>query len=170
MSRKPPTDDVKVKAQKRLSALVTGRARDGRPEAKQLLAGIKAALPDLLALRERFEEHWGCEDRVYRFYHQSWKVFDLQDLTAAAVGRFRALMPGRVLNDWFEQIVTEGTGKKFATEHNARWLEVTRPIVEAFFHARYFLDMISKYGRRLRTPPAMLPSGWAAVLYLYNLR
>jgi hypothetical protein len=28
------------------------------------------------------------------------------------------------------------TDKTFESEHNQRWLEVTRPIVEAFFHAR----------------------------------
>jgi hypothetical protein len=50
------------------------------------------------------------------------------------------------------------------------WLETTRPIVEAFFHARYFLEMAVRYGKKLKMPPAMLPSGWAAFLYLYNLR
>jgi hypothetical protein len=46
----------------------------------------------------------------------------------------------------------------------------TRPIVEAFFHARYFLEMVCGYGRQLTEPPSPLPSGWAAVLYLYGLR
>ena len=27
-----------------------------------------------------------------------------------------------------------------------------------------------KYGRELKYPPKMLPSGWASFLYLYNLR
>jgi hypothetical protein len=70
---------------------------------------------------------------------------------------------------WFLQIVGEGTGKEFQPEHNTRWLEVTRPIVEAFFHARYFLEMACRY----REPPGKdqpLPSGWAVLLYLYNLR
>ena len=49
-------------------------------------------------------------------------------------------------------------------------LAVTRPILEAFFHARYFLEMVCKYGRKLKAPPQVLPSGWAAVLYLYQLR
>ena len=31
-------------------------------------------------------------------------------------------------------------------EMNQRWTEATRPIVEAFFHARYFLEMVCKYG------------------------
>ena len=46
----------------------------------------------------------------------------------------------------------------------------SRPIVEVFFHAHFMLKMVCKYGRDLSEPPQMLPSGWAAVLYLFNLR
>lgn len=41
---------------------------------------------------------------------------------------------------------------------------------EAFFHARFFLKMAVKYGEELDEAPSTLPSGWAALLYLYNLR
>jgi hypothetical protein len=34
---------------------------------------------------------------------------------------------------------------------------VTRPILEAFFHARYFLEMAVRYAD-LETPPEVLPS------------
>lgn len=74
------------------------------------------------------------------------------------------------MNESFTAIVREGTGKIFEREHNQRWLEVTRPILEAFFHALYFLEMAVRYGKELEQPPAQLPSGWAAFLYLYNLR
>ena len=82
----------------------------------------------------------------------------------------QSLSPNLKLNDWFLSIVHEGTGKDFNMEDNVRWLEVTRPILEAFFHARYFLEMAVKYGHELKSPPNMLPSGWASFLYLYNLR
>jgi hypothetical protein len=49
-------------------------------------------------------------------------------------------------------------------------IEATRPIVEAFFHARYFLEMAVRYGKELATAPCLLPSGWASLLYLYGLR
>jgi hypothetical protein len=68
------------------------------------------------------------------------------------------------------QIVREGTGKEFRQSDNANWLTVTRPILEAFFHARYFLEMVCRYGKELHSPPELLPSRWAAVLYLYDLR
>jgi hypothetical protein len=47
---------------------------------------------------------------------------------------------------------------------------MTRPMLEAFAHARQFLETIVRYGRQLDEPPLYLPSGWAAVSYLYNLR
>jgi hypothetical protein len=74
------------------------------------------------------------------------------------------------LNPWFTQIVEEGAAEQFSPEVNPRWVEATRPIVEAFFHARHFLEMVCKYGKELEGPPESLPSGWAAVLYLYGLR
>lgn len=70
----------------------------------------------------------------------------------------------------FLSIIRDGTGKSFTAETNSRWLAETRPIVEAFFHARYFLEMAIRYGKELDEPPSTLPSGWAAMLYLYNLR
>jgi hypothetical protein len=42
--------------------------------------------------------------------------------------------------------------------------------VEAFFHARHLLRMVCKYAEELPKPPQVLPSGWATVLYLFNLR
>ncbi len=73
------------------------------------------------------------------------------------------------LHSWFEQIVEEGTGRAFTPEHNEQWTRMTRPIVEAFFHARFFLEMAVRYAE-LETPPNPLPSGYAALLELYGLR
>ncbi len=141
-----------------------------REEEIKLLASIAEALPHLEELLQRANGHWGYEDPVYRFYHQSLKVFGLQQQTAALVEALQALAPNLSLNPWFMQIVAEGSAERFTPEVNQRWLEATRPILEAFFHARYLLKMICKYGKELKEPPEMLPSGWAAVLYLYGLR
>jgi len=145
-------------------------APDDRPESIELLASIKRNMDKLEALLADATHRWGCEDFVYRFYHQSFKVYGLQGLTLRIVEELKALAPGAPLNEWFVQIVNEGTGKKFKLEDNRNWLEVTRPIVEAFFHALYFLQMAIKYGKELKAAPGVLPSGWASVLYLYNLR
>jgi hypothetical protein len=139
-------------------------------EERNLLASIAKQLPQLERLLEEASGHWGYEDPVYRFYHQSFKVFGLQEETQRIVEALRGLAPHLTLSPWFVQIVSEGTGHQFALEMNQRWPEATRPILEAFFHARYFLEMVCQYGRELTEPPSPLPSGWAAVLYLYGLR
>lgn len=141
-----------------------------REEETKLLAAIKDALPRLEELWQQANSHWGYEDPIYRFYHQSMKVYFLQNQTAEIVKAVQDLAPHLPLNAWFTQIVDEGNAEQFSPEVNERWLEATRPILEAFFHARYFLEMACKYGKELDEPPDSLPSGWAAVLYLYGLR
>jgi hypothetical protein len=135
-----------------------------------LLANIKKELPGLLKLLEEFNSHWDYEDPIYRFYHQSYKVYSLQESTCKIKDALSSLLPEVKLNDYYMGILDEGTGKNFEMDHNDRWLEETRPIIEAFFHSKYFLEMICKYGEELEDPPSRIPSGWASVLYLYNIR
>ena len=143
---------------------------DDRPEVRDLLKNLQAQLPALESLLAQCNNHWGYEDPIYRFYHHSFKVYSLQDQTLKIVKTLQALAPNLSLNEQFLRIVAEGTGKIFKPEDNRHWETVTRPMLEAFFHARYFLEMAVKYGKELKAPPQTLPSGWAAVLYLYNLR
>lgn len=140
---------------------------------KILFTNIKDRISELRKLLEEVCGHWTLDDGIYRFYHQSFKVYYLQKPTLRIIEALKDLVPGAELNPWFLEIVKEGTGKEFAIEHNRRWLKETRPIVEAFFHARYFLEMAVKSAGEfgdVDEPPQMLPSGWAAVLYLYNIR
>jgi hypothetical protein len=134
-----------------------------------LLSTAHAQHEALKQLLDASSDHWGFEDPVYRFYHQSFKVFWLQQRTDTIVQRLSGLLPGRPLHPWFLEIVRRGTGKEFATSDNDRWTLVTRPIVEAFFHARFFLEMAVRYAK-LETPPRPLPSGYAALLHLYQIR
>lgn len=144
---------------------------DERPAARELLASIKRDHTRLAQLLEDSGSYRECEDLVYRFWHQSNKVYWIQDLTLRLVDALRALAPNDgPLHPWFEKIITEGTGRIFDLEHNQRWLELTRPMLEAYFHARYMVEMAVKYGREFQEPPSLLPSGWAALLYLYGLR
>jgi len=143
---------------------------DDREPVQVLFAHIQTVLPKLEALLAEVSGQWGYEDAVYRFYHQSFKVYGLQASTTKIVAELQALAPDRPLHPWFMRIVNDGTEKVFQPEHKRQWLEVTRPILEAFFHARYFLEMAVRYGRDLAYPPRFLPSGWAALLYLYDLR
>ena len=148
----------------------------------ELISELKNKMPILEALNARMHDHWVGEDGVYRFYHGSWKVFRLQEATLEIVAALQSIVPERKLTGYFVTIIQEGTGKSFNKETNRRWVKETRPIVEAFFHARYFLEMAVKYGKELdlveNTHPenieekcnvARLPSGMAALLCLYKM-
>lgn len=137
---------------------------------EKLLQSLKADLTVLEGLLAEVDGHWGFEDSFYRFYHQSFKVYGLQGLTERIVAALGKHGQGRELNAWFLEIVGRGTGKVFDSGVNRDWINQTAPILEAFFHARTFLSLAVRYARELEHAPRLLPSGWAAVLYLYNIR
>lgn len=137
--------------------------------ALELEQRLREKLPELERLLVRMGGHWTYEDSIYRYYHTSFKVYFVQALTLEIVEALRSLAPGRALNPRFMTIYGEGTGKHFDLAHNREWDKHTRPQLEAFFHAKFFLEMAVKYGKELRAETA-LPSGWAAFLYLYDLR
>ena len=143
---------------------------DDREEVRELLMNLQAQRPALEKLLTLCSSHWGYEDPIYRFYHHSFKVYGLQDQTSKIVQALQGLAPQLPLNEQFMRIVAEGTGKIFKPADNRNWETVTRPMLEAFFHARFFLEMAVKYGKEIKSPPQLMPSGWAALLYLYNLR
>lgn len=138
--------------------------------ANQLFLSIKQQLPKLEELLAQVESHWGIEDSFYRFYHQSFKVYGVQTATQEICDALQKLLPGRPMNKWFREIIAEGTGNEFDLSHNQAWLDHTRPMLEAFFHAHFLLKMVVKYGRELQTTPDVLPNGWAAILHLFDLR
>jgi hypothetical protein len=140
------------------------------PETKRLLEEAKRRLPQLKQLLADVSDPFWREDPVYRFYHHSFKVHRVQAMTQKIVEEMQTLAPHLKLNEDFLQMVREGTGKEFDMSHNADWLRHTRPIIEAFFHARHMLEMLCKYAEELDEPPQPMPTGWATVLYLYNLR
>ena len=137
---------------------------------QKLLDAIKAHLPALDQLVAMLE--YDYEDRMYRFYYQSFKVYDLQSFTTQALDVLQQIAHAidRPLSPWFTEITAQGIGVHFAMEHNRNWLVHTRPIVEAFLHAKYFVEMMVKYGRTMEVAGVSLPSGWAAILVLYQQR
>ena len=138
----------------------------------ELLTNIRARWSDLAELLEEIDSHWVYEDLIYRFYHQSFKVYGIQTETRKIVEALRSVAPnGTTLSPMFDEIYRAGAGgKQFEFEHNEQWTVHTRVFLEAFFHAKYFLEMAVKYGKELPASPTLLPSGWAALLCLYNIR
>lgn len=137
---------------------------------QKLLEVVKAHLPQLEALLSQMIDIY--EDGIYRFYHQSFKVYGLQDYTLRSVELFRSIghEVEKSLCKWFEEIVAGGAGTEFKLEHNENWLLHTRPIVEAFLHSKYFVQMMVNHGREANSVSDILPSGWAAILTLYGQR
>src|SRR5260370_19433769 len=95
-----------------------------------LLDAIKERLPELESLLFQFRSDY--EDRMYRFYYQSFKVYGLQESTRKAADLFERIGAANEskLCDWFQDIVAEGTGTDFKVDHNQNWKPHTRPIVE----------------------------------------
>lgn len=136
-----------------------------------LLKNIKTHMPELVKMLGVIDMGANSEDYVYRFYHQSYKVYRIQGLTKEIVKLLSKMMPrGGAMHYYFAEIFSKGTGEEWARSHNSKWMEKTRPMLEAFFHAKYFLEMAIKYGNILETAPDRLPSGWAALLYFYGIR
>jgi len=156
--------------------------------AKILLDNIKANLPMLeatlfglddalmMGVKKSKDQMGLSEDMMYRFYHYSFKVYGLQDTTKKIVEILATLDPkeNKNLCSFFAEIVMSSMKVgPFKMKHNNEWTKHTRPIVEAFLHAQYFLAMAVKYGnmfKNRKTPPTSLPSGWASLLILYGIR
>lgn len=156
--------------------------------AKTLLDNIKTNLPALeatlfglddallIGVKKSKEQIGLAEDMLYRFYHYSFKVYRLQETTKKIVELLAMLDPkdNKKLCSFFAEIVMASMKVgEWNIKHNKEWTKHTRPIVEAFFHAKYFLAMAVKYGnmfKNRKTPPNLLPSGWGALLILYGLR
>ena len=123
---------------------------------------------ELKTLWEKVNGEWGYEDPVYRFYAQSFKVYAVQELTLEIVACLESLVPERKFHPFFQKILKEGTGREFSMADNRRWVEAAAPTIEAFQHARFFLDMACRY-----TPPppaeTAMDSGWAALRSLYEI-
>ena len=77
----------------------------------KLLSNIQDSMPALQRLLEEYSDHWGYEDPIYRFYHQSFKVYGLQNSTQKIVEVLQALALDLPLNEWFMEIVRDGTGR-----------------------------------------------------------
>jgi hypothetical protein len=137
-----------------------------------LLENLKHNMPLLEEKLAEYSEEWPFEDPFYRAHYGSNKVYQVQNSTQDIVETLRSLSPilRQPLGDYMQKIYEQGTGKEFHASHNQDWIGHAMPLVTAFLHARTFLELAVKYGKELKTAPAILPSGWAAILCFYNMR
>jgi len=65
---------------------------------QRLLQNIKHNLSVLEELLKEVSDHWVEEDQVYRFYHQSFKAYDIQHYTAKIAEELATISPHNCLN------------------------------------------------------------------------
>ena len=70
----------------------------------------------------------------------------------------------------YARIVGVGTAHQFSETTNENWEAETKPILEAFWHTKHFINMMVKYAKELEKVESPLEPGMAAVLYLFELR
>lgn len=126
-------------------------------------------------LQIEIDKQFGLEDLVYRFYHQSFKVYRSQYLIKDCLELFQKIAGDELkLDKKFLKIVEDGTGHVFDLSHNEIWLEKTRPQIEALFHCKYVLDNLIKYTEfykdKEEQKQMFLPSGWAAIMTIFGSR
>ena len=142
-------------------------AADAETLEEMLLANLRREAPALQALLDRVSR-WNVYDRlIYKFYSESFKVYYLQELTEEMVAALHGIAPdGRAFNPIFVEIIRSGTGREFQREDNKHWIERAAPIVQAFLHAKYFMEMALKCAAS-PDPRRSLNSGWQALTVLY---
>lgn len=134
-----------------------------------LLANIKSEKDTIDKLVSSFEK--SEPEFIYRFYHQSFKVFGYKEIIRYTVQFFEELAAeSSSLNAWYRGIVDLGLDKDFSDSTNDNWLIETQPLLEAFWHTKFFVTQMKSSAASLETAPEILPYDWAAVLYLYGLR
>jgi hypothetical protein len=134
-----------------------------------LFLRIKARLPKLEELARNLKE--AEEDGIYRFYHGSNKVFFLQDPVKAAFTLIKEIGgEDDPPNFEYARIVEAGTAHQFSETTNGNWEAGITPILDAFWHTKYFINMMVKYANELEAVESPLQPGMAAVLYLFELR
>jgi hypothetical protein len=137
----------------------------------EFLDNIKVKLPQMEAKLDECQSMDNYENLFYRFYHQSNKVYQLQTVTQEILDLLKEVAPkGKSFCKYFQEIIDAGaSGKEFSLEHNDDWTTHTRPMIEAFCHARYFLEMCIKCSKELSKPPSPMPYGYAALMELFDI-
>jgi hypothetical protein len=167
MSESPDKDPSVDRYLKKMLGII--RSKTHHERINTLFHRIKARLPELEDIAATLEE--AEEDGVYRLYHGSYKVFDLQDPVEEAFKLIKEIggEPDPP-NFEFARIVEAGTKVQFSATTNENWEAETKPILEAFWHTKYFIKMMVKYTKDFEKVEMPMQPGMAAVLYLFELR
>jgi hypothetical protein len=147
---------------------MNGIFEERRASHDDLLNRIKDRLPALEELQQEMAE---AEDIGFlHFYRSDPSVYDLRKLTAQAASLLRDIAADGELALSFEVIMQDATASKLDLTSSRMWILSATPTIAGFYHCRFFVERLVRYGHELEQSPDMLPSGWAAILCLYCLR
>jgi hypothetical protein len=98
-------------------------AGEGSAES-ELLRNLRIYRTDIEELLAKANDQWGYEDPVYRYYHQSFKVYSLQEQTKAIVDLLRKLLPTR------EKGTVNGAGRSSRMRRSPVMESTTNSLIE----------------------------------------
>jgi len=139
---------------------------------RALIAKLQETKEQAYSLQQEAENDRYIDDRFYRFYRNSTKVYDIQILTTHIVDYMQSLIDDFQLTNFhphFVTIIQEGTGHVPASQEDV-YIQDTRAILEAFFHAKSALGSLIRYGIELPSEKRERATGWFSILTIYQLR
>jgi hypothetical protein len=77
-----------------------------------------------------------------RYYSRSWNIYSSLKYTLDAAVLLDSLIPTLALKPEYATLVNRVIGKRFIPEVNLRWEEETKPILEAYSHTIYMLNLV----------------------------
>ena len=128
-------------------------SRERRSLEDQAFSRMKSARSEICALADRFEAE-GI-DTLYRFYHQSFKVYRAQELNQEALDLLRKLRSDRsTLSPFLEELIAHASPTvQFAPEHNRAWVATVGPFLTLHLHLhRIFVAMRTALQQHERLP------------------
>jgi hypothetical protein len=91
-----------------------------------------------------------------------------QQGTGGAASRYEIKRAFAVSDD---VIICSRRALRAGEDMNEHWLKYARPIAEAFWHTKFFLEMLADAGLGIKFVPAgVIPFNWAAILSLYQIQ
>ena len=154
---------------------VRHEAEQNQQLSQALLTNIKKNRKRIKFLLKVVNSREGAyEGEIYRFYHYSFKVYRLHGTIKSMVEVLQACdpKPEKKFCVFFETILNDAEAVgAWKEEHNKEWLKYTRPIVEAFLHAKYMLEMAYLCDKLYRrAPKGFIDQKWGSLLELYGIR
>ena len=137
---------------------------------RELLDAIRHRRAEIEELQRGLEA--AEADGVLGYYEPGVEIYQLQPAVRAARKFLAALAPAGIeLNPGFLEVCRGACARRFEWEANpGDWGAETRPILEGFWHCRYFVRMLARFGCEPEAASGPMSPGRAAVLCLYGLR